>query len=243
MSDLLRPSSLGDWATCAKKARYIAANPQKETGGLRIATWVGSAVHAFLAAPDSVLCRPNPGTLYDTTTPSFHVATAQVNSIVTKFHELMEVHGLEVIDREVEVENVYGSGTLDMVLKSDVDKVPLIIADLKTGKRIPSGSWLQLGAYFNMAKADLSFMDKFGLLLQVAVIHIPRTPLHEVQSGSIESRQGAFCGDQSNVVYNSVRELIEQDRSLHVFPASPGGACRSCPMTEEECPVKIVTQK
>ena len=242
MSDLLRPSKLGDWATCAKKARYIAANPKKDTGNLLIATWVGNAVHQKLASSSSWGDNPAPGTLYDNTTPNFSVAMDQVGIIIEKFEELMEVHGLKVIDHELEVNDVDNSGTLDMVLRSDCDGW-LTIGDLKTGKRVPSGAWLQLGSYFQMAKHDFDFQKRSDYLHEVAVIHIPRTPLNEAQYGSIESRIGVFCGEQSNVVYHSILELIEQDRDVSEFPASPGVACASCEMSVSECPVKIVTKK
>ena len=243
VSSLLRPSSLGNWATCAKKARYIASNPHKETGRGRIATWVGSAVHQRLADPSEVVDRPPPGTLYDTTSPNVATANVQVNDIVSKFHELMEIHGLRVIGSEVEVESWDGSsGTLDMVIRPDVDDV-LMIGDLKTGKRIPSGAWLQLGAYFRMTHGDHDFQKRFGYLSSVVVIHIPRTPINEVQSGSLETRLGHFCAEQSKLVEYSVLELIEGDKDISSFPASPGVPCASCPMSTEDCPVKIVNQK
>ena len=39
--ELIRPSKLGEWATCAKKMRYLAANSPVGRGP-HISSWIGN---------------------------------------------------------------------------------------------------------------------------------------------------------------------------------------------------------
>ena len=245
MSEITRPSNLGEWATCAKKMRHLAANPRAGRGGAHIAGWVGDAVHYSLSGSDLGLDPPPPMALYDSITPNLITAKAQVNQIINEFYLLMGLHGLTARAWEVEVEDKYGhSGTLDVILEKDTTKCQ-VIGDVKTGRRVPAGVWLQLGAYWNMAKyTEFNIREIFqGPMLEVAVIHLPRTKLGEEQLGTIELRDGSKCAQEANLWYRAIGNLLEDDAEVAAYPASPGLACATCPMTTNECAVKIQQTK
>ena len=245
MSEITRPSNLGEWATCAKKMRHLAANPRAGRGGPHIAGWVGDAVHARLSGTQSPEDRPPPMVLYDSITPTRWAADAQVNRIIDRYYELMALHGLTAKAWEVEVEDDDGhSGTLDLILEKDTTQRQ-VIGDVKTGRRVPAGVWLQLGAYWNMAQyTELNIREIFQApMLGVAVIHLPRTKLGEEQPGGIELRDGSKCAQEANLWYRAIGNLLEDDAEVAAYPASPGLACATCPMTTNECAVKIQQTK
>ena len=244
MSEITRPSNLGEWATCAKKMRHLAANPRADPGGPHIAGWIGDAVHARLSGTQSPEDRPPPMVLYDSITPTRWAADAQVNRIIDRYYELMALHGLTAEAWEYEVEDEDGhSGTLDVILKKDTTK-HRIIADVKTGRRVPAGVWLQLGAYWNMAQhTPISASIAWPPMAEVAVIHLPRTKLGEEQLGTIELRDGSKCAEEANLWYRAIGNLLEDDAAVAAYPASPGLACATCPMTTNECAVKIQQTK
>ena len=244
MSEITRPSNLGEWATCAKKMRHLAANPRAGRGGAHIAGWVGDAVHYQLSGRDSLLEPPPPMALYDSITPNLITAKAQVNQIINEFYLLMGLHGLspEVWEYEVEDEDGH-SGTLDVILEKDTTQ-HRIIGDVKTGRRVPAGVWLQLGAYWNMAHhTPISASIAWPPMAEVAVIHLPRTKLGEEQPGTIELRDGSKCAEEANLWYRAIGNLLEDDAEVDAYPASPGLACTRCPMTVNECAVKIQQTK
>ena len=242
MSEITRPSNLGEWATCAKKMRHLAANPRTGRGGPHIAGWIGDAVHARLSGTQSPEARPPPMVLYDSITPTRWAADAQVNRIIDRYYELMALHGLTAKAWEVEVEDDDGhSGTLDLILEKDTTK-RRVIADVKTGRRVPAGVWLQLGAYFTMAQFTPTSIS-LRPIREVAVIHLPRTKLDEDQPGTIELRGGSKCAEEANLWYRAIGNLLEDDAEVAAYPASPGLACATCPMTTNECAVKIQQTK
>ena len=241
MSEITRPSNLGEWATCAKKMRHLAANPRAGRGGAHIAGWVGDAVHYFLSGSEEYFNPPPPMALYDSITPNLITAKAQVNQIINEFYLLMGQHGLTAKAWECTVEDTDGhSGTLDVILEKDTTQ-HRIIGDVKTGRRVPAGVWLQLGAYWSMANALNEFLS--WPMREVAVIHVPRTKLGEPQSSSIELRDGRKCAQEANLWYRAIGNLLEDDAEVEAYPASPGLACTRCPMTVNECAVKIQQTK
>ena len=237
MSEITRPSNLGEWATCAKKMRHLAANPRSGRGGSHIAGWIGSDVHNRLSESPLVLERPPAMSLYDKITPNLNTARIQSSRIVGKFRQAMETMGLTPVMWEKPVEDEDGnSGTLDVVLRKD-HPAQLIVADVKTGRRVPAGVWLQLGAYHKMAMHSLE--EEWAPMGEVAVIHLPRTPLGEEQPWSIDFRDGAKCAKEAALWFRAVGNLLEDDAEVEEYLASPGIACGTCPMTVTECAVKI----
>ena len=237
MSQLTRPSNLGEWATCSKKMRHLASNPGPGRRGFHIAGWVGTAVHRILSGSPLIPDRPPAMSLYDQITPNLNTARIQSSRIVGKFRQGMETMGLTPVMWEKPVEDEDGnSGTLDAVLRKD-HPLQLIVADVKTGRRVPAGVWLQLGAYYKMAMHSL--VEEWAPMVQVAVIHLPRTPLGEEQPWSIDFRDGAKCAKEAALWFRAVGNLLEDDAEVEEYPASPGIACGTCPMTVTECAVKI----
>ena len=231
--DLLRPSKLGEWATCAKKMRYLSAN---EGGGRgpHISTWIGTAVHARMAGKD---VEPIPaGVLYDKTTPNHGIAELQIGRIVGQINELFWIHGLTPLAWEVPVSDGEHEGTLDVVLAKEGFCSRSMIGDIKTGKHVPNGVWLQLGSYFSM-DSDLDLIPHD--VIEVCVIHVPRLPTTHPQSGSITTRNGEECAREAALWYRMIERLLDDDGDINDFPASPGMSCHSCPMTVEECAVRI----
>ena len=254
MSEITRPSNLGEWATCAKKMRHLAANPRAGRGGPHIAAWVGDAVHYKLSGDHAFpLDEPPPMSLYDRITPNQKTAYVQVDRIITEFYRLMGRNGLEPKAWECGVEDADGhSGTLDVILEKDTTR-HRILGDVKTGRRVPSGVWLQLGAYWSMAQhAFINEPINLGPFRQntrlhsipeVAVIHVPRTKLGEDQPGTIEFRDGRKCADEAKLWYRAIGNLLEDDAEVDEYPASPGLACATCPMNVTECAVRIYQPK
>ena len=241
MSELTRPSNLGEWATCSKKMRHLASNPGPGRGGSHIAGWIGSNVHNRLSESPLVLERPPAMSLYDKITPNLNTARIQSSRIVGKFRQAMETMGLTPVMWEKPVEDEDGnSGTLDVVLRQDTPS-QLIVADVKTGRRVPAGVWLQLGAYYKMARSYRQSPEaKWCLpMVLVAVIHLPRTPLGEEQPWSIDFRDGAKCAKEAALWFRTVGNLLKDDAEVEEYLASPGIACGTCPMTVTECAVKI----
>ena len=237
MSEITRPSNLGEWATCAKKMRHLAANPRAGRGGSHIAGWVGDSVHDRLAGTSDPEDRPPPMALYDSITPDRKTAGIQVERIIVAFYLLMGRYGLTAKAWECQVEDSDGnSGTLDVVLRKD-HPLQLVVADVKTGRRVPAGVWLQLGAYYKMAMHSLE--EEWAPMVEVAVIHLPRTKLGEEQLGTIEFRDGEKCAAEADLWYRAIGNLLEDDAEVEAYPASPGLACSSCSMTIDECAVKI----
>ena len=242
MSEITRPSNLGEWATCAKKMRHLVANPRAGRGGAHIAGWVGDAVHYSLSGSVVGLAPPPPMALYDSITPNLITAKAQVNQIINGFYLMMGLRGLTPKAWECGVEDADGhSGTLDVILEKDTTQ-HRIIGDVKTGRRVPAGVWLQLGAYFTMAQFTPTSIS-LRPIREVAVIHVPRTKLGEDQPSSIEIRDGAKCAQEANLWYRAIGNLLADDAEVAAYPASPGLACTRCPMTTNECAVKIQQTK
>ena len=237
MSEIARPSNLGEWATCAKKMRHLASNPAAGRRGSHIAGWIGSDVHNRLSESPLVLERPPAMSLYDKITPNLNTARIQSSRIVGKFRQAMETMGLTPVMWEKPVEDEDGnSGTLDVVLRKD-HPAQLIVADVKTGRRVPAGVWLQLGAYYKMAMHSRE--EEWAPMVEVAVIHLPRTPLGEEQPWSIDFRDGVKCAREAALWFWVVGNLLEDDAEVEEYLASPGIACGTCPMTVTECAVKI----
>ena len=223
-SNLTRPSNLGEWATCSKKMRHLASNPGPGRGGSHIAGWIGSDVHNRLSESPLVLERPPAMSLYDKITPNLNTARIQSSRIVGKFRQAMETMGLTPVMWEKPVEDEDGnSGTLDVVLRKDHPS-QFIVADVKTGRRVPAGVWLQLGAYYKMAMHSL--VEEWAPMVEVAVIHLPRTPLGEEQPLSYRlSRRGEVCEGSGTVVSGRRQSPRGRCRSRGI-PGLPGHSLR-----------------
>ena len=179
---MIHPSKLGSWARCPKRAWHDLDHGEG-LGAVDIASWVGTAAHA--AALDMVPpAEPTGYILFDSTTPNMHVARQQAQKIALSVGLMLAVRGLRIVERERAVEDESIAGTLDMLLSRDVGG-GREIADLKTGRAIPTGAWLQLGAYWAGYDAEHP-----GTVETVAVLHVPRTPLGRDEKVYFEQRAG-----------------------------------------------------
>ena len=227
MSDKIHPSSLGEWAGCPKKA-YGALSGRGGDARPSIASWIGSSVHAHIAcaAPPPV---PGGYSFFDSITPNLNVAHHQVVAIGRKVSAHLDDNGYAVEASELAVESAIVSGTLDLLLKQDVDPF-LTICDVKTGQRVPPGVWLQLGSY---ARA---YNERHGPTVErLKVLHAPRTPLSREQPLTIYTRPARGCGDAADNLVRQVSTWLDES-TCDTVPATPGDACRTCHI--EDCAVR-----
>ena len=231
--DRLHPSSLGSWAGCPKRTwRELEDGRGRDVP--TIAAWVGSSAHALAAGlpmpPDPVGMA-----LFDSLTPSTKVARLQASQISGVVRHVLEVHGLSVVSAELAVEDGSTSGVLDLLIKYDVPKQPLVILDLKTGQNVPAGAWLQLGSYFDAYNYEHPD-EPAG---NVAVIHVPRAAPLAINCEAFEIRPGPPCAAASRVLIADIDHWMRH-RDRDTVPAYPGFSCHSCPLTSRDCAVRII---
>lgn len=229
MSELIHPSSLGDWAGCPKRA-YHALDHAGGRDVPSIATWVGEAAHAAAANLPSV---PDPSgwTLFDSITPDVRTGRNQASSIATIYRQTLESRGLSPVSVELDIETPFVHGTLDALLAQDMGH-RLVINDLKTGQTIPHGTWLQLGSYFEGYNHNCPSSPA----THVMVIHVPRTPVGKPQSVRVLRRWGPPCAAAARVLVDEVTRWLETC-NFDTVPATPGTICYGCPL--EACAVRI----
>ena len=227
MSDKIHPSSLGDWAGCPKKA-YGALSGRGGDARPSIAAWIGSSVHAYLSG-SSALPVPGGYSFFDSITPNLGVAHHQVAGIYLAVRNYLDQHGYETDATELPVESEYVAGTLDLLLKMDVDPY-MTICDVKTGQRVPPGVWHQLGSYAS------AYNERNGPPVEtLMVLHAPRTPLSREQPLTIYTRPARGCGDAADNLVRQVSTWLDES-TCDTVPATPGDACRTCHI--EDCAVR-----
>lgn len=229
---MIHPSKLGSWARCPKRAWHDLDHGEG-LGAIDIATWVGTAAHA--AALGMVPpAEPTGYILYDSTTPSLHVARQQAQWIARSVWAMLTARGLRIVERERAVEDDSISGTLDMLLLRDVGGRE--IGDLKTGKAIPTGAWLQLGAYWDAYNAEARRAE----VETVSVFHVPRMPLGRDGKVHYEQRPGAACAAAARILVDQVEHWL-YTKTLETVPATPGLICHGCPVTD--CAVRATKEE
>ena len=235
---IIRPSNLGKWSACARKTYANIVAPRVGRGVNHISQWVGDAAHAVLAGgqlPDADSYMLN-----DAITPNLHVAKMQVEEIVSTTMNLIGGLGFKPVAWEVPVAIDDVEGSLDVLLKDEVllSLSKLTIGDLKTGQRIPAGTWLQLGQYFE-AYASMPDTNLSGRIL---LLHVPRTPLDEPLVPYTEFRQGSKCAAVASEWAKTIAGWVEAG-TLETMLPSPGYECSACQLTVAECPVRIERNK
>ena len=227
MTDRIHPSALGKWATCPKHA-YAALSGGGPEPVPAVAEWIGSCAHARIAgsvAPDI----PGGYTFWDSITPNIYAATQQIINISDAVTAYLANNGYRVYESEFAVENDWVEGTIDLLVKKDVEN-QLAIADVKTGQRVPLGVWHQLGAY-----AETYNMDHSGPYVEgLFVLHAPRTRLNEEQPLKAYHRQAKGCAEAAMVLVKEVDDWMNT-RTLDSMPAMPGIGCASCSL---DCAVR-----
>ena len=217
MNGRIRPSSLGKWATCPKKA-YAALSGADEAAVPSVAEWIGSCAHARIAdrvEPD----LPRGYTFWDSITPNLSVAQHQIATIAGTVYEYLTRNGYTVYGSELSVESDWVEGTLDLLVKKDVSDT-LAIVDVKTGQRVPLGVWHQLGAYVDA-------YNKYRELHveEILVLHVPRTSLSEDQKVNDYIRPAKGCAEAAMVLVRQVDDWANVC-TLDTIPAMPGSAVR-----------------
>ena len=234
---IIRPSNLGKWSACARKTYANIVAPRVGRGVNHISQWVGSAAHAVLAGdhlPDA-----DGYMLYDTITPNLAVAKFQVEDIFETTLKILGGMGFEPVGWEVPVATDDVDGTIDVLLKNETLVPECIIGDLKTGQRIPAGTWLQLGQYFD---AYDSMMTDTNLGARILLLHVPRTPLDEPLVPRAEFRHGPACAAVAREWVQTIASWVETCSLETVLP-SPGYECSNCQLTVAECPVRLERKK
>ena len=229
---IIRPSNLGKWSACARKTYANIVAPRIGSGVNHVSQWVGKAAHAALAGDQ--LPDGDGYLLNDAITPNLHVAKMQVEHIVSTTRNLIGGLGFEPVGWEVPVamDDVYG--TIDVLLKDDALLGEFIIGDLKTGQRIPAGTWLQLGQYFDAYDS----MSETNLGARILLLHVPRTPLHEPLVPQTVFRHGPACAAVAREWVKTIAGWVDTGTLETVLP-SPGYECSTCELTVAECPVRI----
>ena len=229
---IIRPSNLGKWSACARKTYANIVAPRIGRGVPIVSQWVGKAAHAMLAGeqpPDT-----DGYMLYDAITPNLHVAKMQVEHIVSTTRNLIGGIGFEPVAWEVPVATDDVQGTIDVLLKDDLLVPDFHIGDLKTGQRIPAGTWLQLGQYFEA----YSSMPHTNLGANILLLHVPRTPLDQPMVPHTELRHGPQCAAVARDWVETISGWVDTGTLDTVLP-SPGYECSTCQLTVAECPVRI----
>ena len=230
---IIRPSNLGKWSACARKTYANIVAPRIGRGVNHISHWVGKSAHAVLAGdqlPDGDAYMLN-----DAITPNLDVAKMQVEEIVSTTRMLIGGLGFEPVGWEIPIEAGDVEGTLDVLLKDESVSPGLTIGDLKTGQRIPAGTWLQLGQYF---EAYASSMPSNNLSARILLLHVPRTPLDQPMVPRVEFRHGPQCAAVARDWVETISGWVGTGTLETVLP-SPGYECSTCQLTVAECPVRI----
>ena len=227
MTNRIHPSALGQWATCPKQA-YAAMSGRDVAPVPSVAEWVGACAHARIAG------RQEPDlqrgyTFWDSLTPNIHVALYQIQEIAGRVMGFLAEHGYELHGAEIDVESDWVKGTLDLLVKKDVEDT-LTIVDVKTGQRVPLGVWHQLGAYADAYNLGHSQPHVSGLV----AIHVPRTSPREAQPLTAFSREAYPCVVEARILVLEVDDWIHT-RTLDTMPAMPGLGCASCKL---DCAVR-----
>ena len=234
---IIQPSNLGKWSACARKTYANIVSPVARRGGMsRVSQWVGDAAHAVLAGYP--IQDADDYMLYDSITPNLDVAKMQVDEIVETTLKLIGGMGFEAVAWEVPVSTGDVEGTLDVLLKDDVLLGEFVIGDLKTGQRVPSGTWLQLGQYFEAYDS----MPNTNLGWRILLLHVPRTPAGEPLVPHTEFRHGSQCAAVASEWVKTIAGWIDRGTLETVLP-SPGYECSTCELTVAECPVRIERNK
>ena len=234
---IIRPSNLGKWSACARKTYANIVAPRAGRGVTHVSQWVGDAAHAVLAG-DQPQDADN-YMLYDTITPDIHVAKMQIDEIVKTTLQMIGGMGFEPVAWEVPVATDDVEGTFDVLLNDTLPSVPkYTIGDLKTGQRIPAGTWLQLGQYYDAYNS----MPGTNLSAWILLMHVPRTPLNEPLVPHTEFRQGPQCAAVAREWVETIAGWVDRGTLETVLP-SPGYECSSCELTVAECPVRIERKK
>ena len=231
---IIRPSNLGKWSACARKTYADIVAPLTGRGVPHVNQWVGKAVHAVLAGdqpPDA-----DGYMLYDAITPNLDVAKMQVVHIVSTTRNLIGGLGFEPVGWEVPVATDDVEGTLDVLLKDEalIPESECVIGDIKTGQRIPAGTWLQLGQYFEAYDS----MPYTNLGARILLLHVPRTPLDQPMVPYTEFRHGPQCAAVAREWVKTIACWVDTGTLETVLP-SPGYECSTCELTVAECPVRI----
>jgi len=247
------PSRMLSWTQCQRRARHEQREPKRYGTAEHVSAWVGTAAHAALRIcteeklrPDEIHerilgsgsrkwaqerpARPDP-VEFDTVSPTWKVTDLQVAEIVSKAISIIEVEGLTVLRFELEVDEQDDQlpikGTLDMY-GIDLDASPVIL-DLKTGRQLQAGVWLQLGAY--ALAADRSKVCAYEET-RVAMLHVPRAKQTEVQKGSIAYRDAEPLVEDAYAIACDIRRIMECGGAL----PSPGMHCAACQV--KDCAVR-----
>ncbi len=236
---MIRPSSLGQWAQCHRKAFHALRNPEAPNPATHIQTWIGTMVHAEISGQDP---GPRPDYMaFDDITPNLPVARKQIKIMAREIRDALAIQGWEVSEAEypvranLELEMPHGGmfeyrGTADLILwEGLLLEAKFILADLKTGQGIPPGVWYQLGAYYH------GLRDHARDYKSLAVIHCPRTSLDQAQHVTIQIRDPEPVREMAlALIESAVETVVHRRKEL----ANPGYHCHNC-RASADCPVRM----
>ena len=180
--DVIRPSSLSDWADCQRRALHKATSAHQKRGQRKanakpdIRAWFGTAVHAVVNGEEPPMIPF--GMSFNTDLPNERAALDKAETSGNHILLWLKGQGFEIMAQEVKVQHNHFpiQGTVDLVGKHwGVDT----IVDLKTGNYPVKSSWFQLTSYAECMKhphepPDNPFIPKkIGILRALMLKPIP----------------------------------------------------------------------
>jgi len=229
---VIRPSSIGRWMGCQRKAWWEMWNRTPDELATHVGSWIGSCVHDKLAGRE--LAETPDIIKFDKTTPNIARAEKQIDQIAEAIDLELGELGWTILENEWEfretqilpdVANIVTSGTADLIME-----IPeLAVCDVKTGGNTDA-AWLQLGAYGKLMQQDFALEVE-----KLAVIRAKRQAsiLTDVNV-EIEIRDAGPVMDDAWRIIQILAETLTGDGDL--LPRPNAWTCSIC--VHPDCPVR-----
>jgi len=230
----ISPSGLKAWTRCELSAWDEYWNEkERPPRPMRIGTWIGRAVHRMVLEDEEDELPEKPkfsGIVFDAETPNWAQAETQSRRMAFRIRKLLETYpGMEVLDREVEIEPWSLEGwSSNVTMRSRMDLLVYMdgrhgIIDIKTDPT-PGSHRLQLAAYAmgHLMQAKLFWQDLF-----IGILHCPRKCGYEDDTYPQMHFQ-EMTGEMVEILKSTTLRINDLLRDDSRITASPGHHCRRC---------------
>ena len=230
MPSEIRVSRIRQFVECHRYA--VASLAKRWDGRLHVGTWIGTAVHN-LCIGGKPEAKPE-DMVYDQYTRNAERADESVDKIMRAIDEFDSMHDPDYMERELDVQAVYGSTTVT----GHIDALAaigdnIVIVDLKTGRK-PPAVWIQMALYGWLLKQHKGIVvDALGSL------HVPRVGPRTDQRWTYEQRPFPdFQHDIAQWLW-ALDQVRNADYSE--LAGSPGQHCSYCPV--DDCAIRAYPKK